>query len=129
MKLVNARLKSEREMMEHLVLKGDLFDNETGLRLYFSETKAKSGRACFFIERTEGTSTEIAGYWWSEFKAMQKEITLEDAVKAGKKVPCWKDDSKTRTCVVDGITGSGNFTEGSVFFNNDPIPIEPYELL
>lgn len=128
MKLINAGLKSAREMMEHLILKGDLYYKESGARFYFSEAKAKDCYACFFIAHTDGTTSEIKGYW-DIFKDMEKEMTLEDAVKAGKRVVCWWDKDKTSVCIVVSFNG-----EDKVFVSSggagvkNPVPIEPDEL-
>jgi len=108
MKLINAELKSEREMMEHLVLNGDLYDKETGVRFYFSEDRAKS---------------------WGNFKDMEKEMTLKDAVRSGKRIPCWTNSDKTRVCLIDNFDiASGSLVSSDGSFISDPIPIEQDEL-
>jgi len=74
MKLINAGLKSEREMMGFLILKGDFYNSKTGSRFYFDKIEAMAGRACFFTEFANGESFSIKKYWVN-FKGLEKEIT------------------------------------------------------
>jgi len=128
MKLINAELKSEREMMEHLVLNGDLYDKETGVRFYFSEDRAKAGSVCFFVVRANGICAKIQESW-GNFKDMEKEMTLKDAVRSGKRIPCWTNSDKTRVCLIDNFDiASGSLVSSDGSFISDPIPIEQDEL-
>jgi len=129
MKLVNAGLKSEREMVIFLAGGENLYYEPTMARLYFDINAIKEDGSCFFVKPKEAGAEPIDGYW-DFFSVMSREITLKDAIKSGKKVPCWTDDSKIYACLIIGLDD-----DGIMFRNSEgehfpfPIPIESDELL
>ena len=130
MKLVNAGLKSRREMMEYLILNGDLYSCDGKERFYFSEDGALRGDPCFFVSGPNGYTDKIESAWGC-YKEMHMERTLRQAVDNFKTVPCWTDGDKLEICMIYKYNeDSGMFisTDHDHHFT-DPVPLEAEDLL